>query len=187
MSSSLSCKPVDTSGRLWLVENIIDAVLLQKIQQHDWTNAPASISQPQPGWTRKKVDVQSVPLLQQLDTALRQAVSKLEEKTGLYFSYYYNDFWLDPPGWRVPLHTDSFIYSSLQIYWLGEPGTGTSFYHTKNLADLRYQFDFVPNTGYLMLNMIEHGVQPLQWHAMTVPTTQYRFSSYTRLGPYYQR
>jgi hypothetical protein len=49
------------------------------------------------------------------------------------------------------------------------------------------QFEFLPNSGYLMLNQLHcDGSQPLQWHGMltAVPAHQIRLTTYTVFGQY---
>lgn len=182
----MKLEPVDHSNRLWRITDVVSTDLLQDIQTYDWNNAPAEVTFAIPNCQRFTMSVELIPLLQKLDTQLRQAVSKISQTLGLHFSFFYTDYWLDRPGWTVPMHTDSFIACSLQLYWVGDSGTGTTFYNSNDVYDVKYQFDFTPNTGYLMLNMVEHDAQPLQWHAMLTPITSPRLSSYTRLGPYHR-
>ena len=76
----------------------------------------------------------------------------------------------------------------MQIFWVA-PGKqyATQFYKSKNANDPITQLEFVPNTGYLMLNMLnEDGSQPLNWHGMLnkVPADTFRVTSYTTFGTY---
>ena len=59
------------------------------------------------------------------------------------------------------------------------------FYHHKNLDSVRYQVEFAPNNGYIMINQPDSsGTQPLLWHAMMnpVPQNDYRVTSYTMIN-----
>ena len=183
---------VDDTNRLFQVSDIVPADLVTRLQNNDWEKESGNIFLWQPDsnyaqHARKELSIAQSPLLKELDANLRRCAQDIAQILDLDFSYYYTAYWLDPPGWKIPIHTDCYIPCSLQLYWMGEPNTGTTFLHTKSTSDVRHQFDFAANTGYLMLNMVEDGVQPLQWHGMFEPITQWRFTTYTRLGSYYPR
>lgn len=179
---------IDQDNNLFSVEDIVPASLAQALDQHDWSGLAGNPSLPQPGWQRSNIDASSHALLRELDAALIWSRYQIQQQLGLQFSYCYTDFWLDRGGFSVPVHTDSVIASSLQLYWHGPAGTGTTFLNSKNPNDVRYQMQFRPNSGYLMLNMSVDGVQPLQWHGMfqDIDRDSIRLTSYTRLGPYWR-
>jgi hypothetical protein len=172
---------------LWAVEDVVDQTLVDKLQEINWWEIPTvpfmSVQD------RKIVVLEAVPLLQKIDSQMRAQAHALAKMLDLEFDFYYNDFWLDYPGWTVPMHTDSAVFSSWQMYWAGPSTTGTTFYHDRLASAVRYQAPFKPNTGYVMLNMPKDGVQELNWHDMRVPIPEnsIRLTSYTRLGPYRAR
>lgn len=172
---------------LWAVEDVVDKHLVDQLHTIDWNTVPTmpfmSVN------NRKVVVLEAVPLLQQIDSQMRTQSKVLAKKLNLEFDFYYNDFWLDLPGWTVPMHTDSAVFSSWQMYWFGPENTGTTFYEDRLASAVKYQAPFVANTGYLMLNMPKFGVQELNWHDMRVPVpdSTLRLTSYTRLGPYRAR
>ena len=176
-------------NRLYAVQDIVTDELSSLLLTHDWSTEHGNMFLNQPGayvyTARKALDITRSKILKRLDMELRQAVKTLSKLINLEFSYYYTDFWFDPPGFEIPMHTDCFVPCSFQVYWVGESNTGTTFCNTKQQNDLRYQFDFIPNTGYLMLNLPEDNFQPLQWHGMFQPITKNRFTTYSRLGPYF--
>jgi len=181
--------PVDESNRLFYVEDVISDTLLEKIQLIKWQDqtGPLFLHQPDKDYAknaRRAIDISNSSVLKELDKQLRKQSLEIAQQLKLDFSYYYTDYWLDKPGWKIPIHTDLWIPCAWQMYWYGESNTGTTFLWTKSKDDLRHQFEFKPNTGYLMLNLPQDNYQPLQWHGMFKPITQFRFTSYTRLGPY---
>ena len=180
---------VDESMQLYAVEDVITNDLLTALATVNWQNQDGGVFLNQPDadyiqTARRAIDISNNAILKELDRQLRIQQYNLAKQLDLEFSYYYTDYWLDPPGWKVPIHTDLFIPCAWQMYWAGESNTGTTFLWTKDKNDVRYQFEFRPNTGYLVLNMPTNNFQPLHWHGMFEPITQWRFSSYTRLGPY---
>jgi hypothetical protein len=183
---------VDDSNRLYFVENVVSDDLVGKLQDVNWQEQDGDyfLHQPDKDYiktARKAINIDHSPTLKELDRQLRSQSKTIADLLQLDFSYYYTDFWLDKPGWKIPVHTDLWIPCAWQMYWYGEPNTGTTFLWTQSKSDIRHQFDFRPNTGYLMLNMPEEHYQPLQWHGMFEPITQWRFTSYTRLGPYFSK
>lgn len=178
---------VDSDNNLFVLHDVVDPALVEKLQQHDWLHMTGVGNLPQEHWPRLNLFWRQDALLRELDTQLRWARYDIEQHLGLYFAYCYTDYWLDRGGFEVPIHTDSIIASSMQLYWMGPQGSGTTFLHSKNAQDVRYQVEFRANTGYLMLNMPQRGVQPLQWHGMFQPLDAdvLRLSSYTRLGSYW--
>lgn len=178
----------DHSNNLFVIEDVVPRDLEQALDQHDWSALTGTPSLPQPDWHRENLSPGDHVLLLELDSALRWARYEIERQLDLEFSYCYTDFWLDRGGFSVPVHTDSIIASSLQLYWHGPAHTGTTFLNSKDPQDVRYQMQFRPNSGYLMLNMSVNDIQPLQWHGMfqDLERDSIRLTSYTRLGPYWR-
>lgn len=180
-------RAVDNNQDLYILDEIVDPALIDELHRIDWQLIPGVGNLPQQDWPRLNLRWRHQPLLQELDAQLRWFRYELERQLGLFFSYCYTDYWLDRGGLSVPVHTDSIIASSMQLYWMGPAESGTTFLNSKNPNDIRYQCEFRPNSGYLMLNMPRDGVQHLQWHCMSAKLSEHclRFSSYTRLGAYW--
>ena len=178
---------VDSSQNLFIIDEVVDTSLIRDLNNVDWQQISGVSNLPQQSWPRLNLTWHDQPVIRELDKQLRWARYRLERELGLYFSYCYSDYWLDQGDISVPVHTDSIIASSMQLYWLGAAESGTTFLNSKDPQDVRYQCEFRPNSGYLMLNMPCNGIQPLQWHCMLteMPKDQLRFSSYTRLGAYW--
>jgi hypothetical protein len=178
---------VDSVRDLFVIEEVVEPSLIKHLNNIDWYQMAGIDNLPQSDWPRLNLFWHHQPVLKELDTQLRWARYEIERQLGLYFSYCYTDYWLDQGDLSVPVHTDSIIASSMQLYWIGPADSGTTFLNTKDPKDVRYQCKFRPNSGYLMLNMPRDGMQPLLWHCMLtkMPKDQLRFSSYTRLGSYW--
>jgi hypothetical protein len=181
---------VDSAGRLYWVRDIVSAELVQQILSVDWLKLPNDITGPQQAnWLRRAINQQAHPVQQQLTTEIQQAITVIERYCGVEFDFIGEPtFWVDYPGFQVTRHTDGELPSAMQLFWIA-PSTeyGTVFYNTPHRSDVLKQFDFQPNSGYLMLNQPNSdGSQPLLWHGMhrDVPTGGYRMTTYSVLGAY---
>jgi hypothetical protein len=177
----------DSHNTLFVVDDVVDQALVRQLQEQDWSKLSGVPSLPHPNWNRTSLSWEQTPLLRELDIQIRSAKREIESALGLEFTYYYNDFWLDRGGFSVPIHTDSDLHSSLQLYWVGPLSTGTTFLWSRDPKDIRYQMQFRPNSGYLMLNQPVDGTQFLQWHGMfeTLSPDTLRLTSYARFGSYW--
>lgn len=184
--------PIDEAKRLWAIRDIFPEDLVAELLALDWTNLPWHDSEGQEMWLRRSVITGFEPAIIRANQIIAQLHTQIEKECGVDFMYSTNQgstvWWYDEPGFDVPLHTDGELPATMQIFWVA-PSTkfGTCFYNTKRVADLKKEFDFVPNTGYIMLNgKNEDGSQPLQWHGMLnkVPPGTFRLTSYTTFGPY---
>lgn len=171
---------------LFALEGLIDSSLLDELHKVNWWKVPTKPLMS--AQLRKIVILEAVPVLQKIDKQLREQSKVLAEKINLEFDFFYNDFWLDFPGWDVPMHTDIRMNSSLQLYLLGPENTGTTFYTDKSGDKVLYQAKFQPNNGYLLLKP-PHAEDNLIWHDMknTLPEDAIRLTSYVRLGAYHAR
>jgi len=177
---------VDDNGRLFRVEELLPTELMGQILDLDWNSLPWQREDQQEMWARKSVSKESVPVLREACQYIAGLHHWLEERFQIQFEYGTNfgntNWWIDQPGFTTPMHTDGELPLSLQMYYVGNQNLGTSFYTYNNEGALIKKFDFLPNTGYLMLNgKNPDGSQPLHWHAMLtpVPANTIRVSSYT--------
>lgn len=152
----------------------------------DWLNLPWAPQLGQESWPRRRLT--ETPELLAINHYIADHVNDYGSAVGVEFDYADTYWWLDEPGFTVPIHTDGHLPSSMQLFW-HMPGTdfGTVFYRSKNPADVDHAFAGTANTGYLMLNKLNSdGSQPLQWHGMLnpVPDNSFRVCSYTIFGDY---
>jgi len=182
---------IDDHGRLYAVENLYPEELFQQLLSLDWNNLPYGAENGQETWARRSLKKYEIAVLKQASDYVATLVPELAERFGLNFEWDTNagntNWWLDEPGFWVPMHTDGELPMSMQIFIAGPADLGTAFYKHNSERYLLRQFEFVPNTGYLMLNhKNEDGSQPLLWHAMLtkVPADVLRVTSYTVFPKY---
>lgn len=181
-------EPID--NRLYKVSNVLPDELVTKILEIAWEEFSYETDERMPH--RKTIFAHGEPgILTQAETIFHNLYKQIEETCKIQFSrdiYFNTIWWYNQPGFKVGTHTDGHLPSSLQLFW-SAPGEqyGTKFYNSKCETDIKYDFPFIPNTGYLMLNCPNpDGSQPLQWHGMPhyVPEGSHRLTSYTQFGTY---
>lgn len=180
--------PLDSTNRLFVVEDLLPSALVEHLSTICWLDLPCSKQPGQESWSRRLITADNNAVLGTINLYVQNLLVQLSEQTGVTFTGCSTSWWVDEPGFTVPLHTDGELPSSMQMFWVA-PGTefGTTFYNYKNTNDIKHQFEFKPNTGYIMLNMPNlDGSQPLQWHGMLnpVPNNTVRVTSYTTFGRY---
>lgn len=178
-------QPIDEDGRLWSVEDLLPSEELADILSTPWHDLAWSPSGGQESWPRRQVNWND-PTAQRLGQYINAQLPAINHALGTEFQLSGGHFWIDQPGFCVPLHTDGHVPNAMQLYWT-VPGAdwGTGFYSYKSTNSLLYQYQSRPNTGYIMLNhLAADGSQPLLWHAMLnpVPLGTIRVTSYWRFG-----
>lgn len=168
-------------GRLWQVRDLLPAEQVQEIITTDWVSLPWATSPQQQHWRRREI-LWNDPHAQQFSRYIACQLNTINQAIGTEFEQCSGQFWVDQPGFSVPLHTDGHLPNSMQLYWSAPTADyGTGFYHYRRTDSLLYQFASEPNSGYIMLNHANSdGSQPLLWHGMLnpVPEGHIRVSSY---------
>lgn len=181
---------VDETQRLFLVEDIFEKSVVDKILNLDWPNLEWKRGNAQEKWPRRQIDCTVDPVLQHAVNNIWDLVEEMGNLCNVKFNNPHPPtwWWYDEPGFDVNIHTDGHLPSTMQLFWVApDESYATTFYKSKNKNDAFTNFKFIPNTGYIMLNMPnKDGSQPLQWHGMlnTVPKNAFRVTSYTTFGPY---
>jgi hypothetical protein len=174
---------IDQDNNLFLIKNVLSTELVQKVLSTDWLNMPYQKSDP--ASFRRQIDSTEILWIDQWNAELIQVCVLASQQTGQKLGEYTGTgFWLDEAGFDFACHTDGELPGSIHLYWIGNKNLGTRFYHHKNRKSLRKQFDFEPNSGYILKNQIDDSsYRLLQWHDMptTVPAGTYRLTSYTWL------
>jgi hypothetical protein len=172
---------VDDRNHLWQVKDLVTNDQLQDIISLDWTGIDKL---PSPGqeFLKRKIGNPRNNDVQRVSFYITNNLYKINQALGTNFQGCNGNFWVDSPGFTIDMHTDGHLCNVMQLYWI-VPGTeyGTGFYFYKNKNYLLYQFQSIPNTGYIMLNHLDpDGSQPLHWHGMfnPVPDNCFRLSSY---------
>lgn len=175
---------IDTRQDLYLIENILPDSLLQDIAQEPVENYEWELQEGQESWKRRKLILPASSNLNLVDKYLNEIRHTIASKIGVVWHEYdcWSSFWLDFPGFTTDVHLDGFLPSAMQLY-LGQNiiDIGTVFYYNNVVPlQIRYKFEYKPNTGYLMLN------NDRQWHGMLkpVPKDTFRLSSYTYFGTF---
>ena len=175
--------PVDAENNLFRVEHAVSAKLAELVMATDWVALPWQPQQGQENWARRRVTDTAIPWIDQWHRELNDKWSTIEQQVGRKLHPYSGTaWWLDEPGFTCDMHTDGEMPGSMQLTWVGNANLGTTFYHYKDSKHLRYQFPFMANNGYIMINNANsQGSRQLQWHAMLnpVPANSYRLTSYS--------
>ena len=186
----MNITPINNSNRLFQLTNILPTVLSDAVLGLEWPKMHWERGNLQEKWNRRHIQSDQHSILQQVSEYIWQHLDIIEQACNVAFIGRYPStvWWYDEPGFDVSLHTDGHLPATMQIFWVA-PGKqfATQFYNSKNNNDSTTNLEFIANTGYLMLNMLNSdGSQPLQWHGMLnkVPADTFRVSSYTTFGPY---
>jgi hypothetical protein len=181
---------IDSSNRIFQVNNLFPQDLVDSVLNLDWPNISWHRPAQQETWNRRNINTNQTTALEKVSEFIWQQIETIEDKCNVKFvgRYPTTTWWYDEPGFDVNIHTDGHLPATMQIFWIA-PGKqfATQFYKSKNPGDFITNLEFVPNTGYIMLNMPNaDGSQPLQWHGMLekVPENAFRVSSYTTFGAY---
>jgi len=167
---------IDAKHDLFLVENLFPDDLLAKLSSVSLLDLPYKKETWQEEYSRRRL--QSNIVFLELENFIKSNLQYINDYTGMQATTCATGFWLDEPGFTMNSHVDnSNVYASMQIYLLGINSPGTRF--NNKTGSKRYCFNFIPNTGYLMIN------NPDQYHevAGTVPDFTYRLCSYTWFFP----
>ena len=165
--------PVDFRNNLFRVERIIPSNIENEILKIDWLSEPWSRQEAQETWARRKINRNYS--IDMLHNWIISNIKNFSTVTKLDLKFASTAMWLDEEDFKVTPHPDTDkIHVALQIFWSYNcVNLGTKFYH--NATTIRYDFPYIINTGYLMIN------NPRQIHGMMnpVPKGTYRLSSYT--------
>ena len=179
--------PTDHYNNLFAINDIVSNDLVKQVLTTDWLALPFVQQQGQETWPRRLIQEETLPWIEQWRAEMVALWPMLIEQLGVELQPYFGTaFWIDEPGFICPIHTDGEMPGSLHLNWVGESQLGTTFYHSKNPKDKRFQTTFSPNSGYCMLNQLDQNqYRFLQWHGMLepVPLNTYRLTSYTWLIP----
>jgi len=180
--------PIDSTGRLFQVENILPAELTQEILEQEWDSCPWTTLWAQENKPRRLIDNTALTL--RTSEYIWTVLDTIEKFCNVRFHNRYPStvWYYDTPGYDIEIHTDGTLPATMQLYWITPADSyGTVFYNSKQYTDVHKAFKSVPNTGYIMFNLPDkNGHQPSLWHAMTntVPPGKCRLTSYTLFGPY---
>jgi len=163
--------PIDANKDLYSIKDIIPQTLLQEIDSIDISN----LNYDKWDWydhSRKKIDVASGSLFNRLQKHMLDSKNKMSDLLEFEVKHIDSTFWLDQSGFTFPVHTDNpGVNVAMQIYLNDCDNAGTTFYQISENdireqndaqhwhyvgenppTNVRHTFDFIKNTGYLMVN-----------------------------------
>jgi hypothetical protein len=178
---------IDSTRRIFQIENILPLDLVEKINQVEWDLVAWTRQPYQESWPRRLLDP-THKVIAEVNEYISNNIVTIGDACGVDLKYASTGWWFDEPGFTVSIHTDGHLPASMQLFWvMPTEDHATIFYNSKNSTDVRFAPKSIPNTGYIMLNMPnEDGSQPLHWHGMLnpVPAGTIRLCSYTTFGTY---
>ena len=179
---------IDEKADLFLIEDVLPQDLINEIDKEDFLSYNWEEQRMQSTWNRRRLlpDVSSP--LTKIDNHYNLLLNQIEDSLNISFEHRHcwSSFWLDYEGFDCSIHEDGAERGytpklAMQIYLTeSADNLGTTFYYDENGKNVRYQFKYKKNSGYLQLN------RPGQWHGMLqkVPPGHRRLSSYTYFGQF---
>ena len=186
--------PIDDQNNLFAVENVYSAELIAEIQTLDLMLYPNKNAGEQDK-RRRNLVFGSRDILHQLNVETTANLEKISEAIGILIGGNDAHVWLDHDQFKMGIHLDNpGVDVVMQVYLIPNISTiGTKFYYNlgasgndnldrhmrwnPDLNNLRHDFPYIVNTGYIMINA------PEQFHGIpySVPKDTLRCSSYTYL------
>lgn len=146
----------------------------------DWLNEPFDLNSPGAVSYRRNLSPKH-KCIKQLDECMLKHIPEINRITNSNFASGGSGWWLCEPGYRSYIHHDGELHNNMLIYWHApDRSYGTTFYNSLNDDDIFHQFEFVPGTGYFMLNHVDaDGNRPVQYHGThkEVPENAWRLVS----------
>ena len=178
--------PIDKQNNLYRIENAVDPNLIENFNNEDVSLYPVEESPGHQRWPRKKI----IPYEGSTLSEIKRQLTKNAKCDDVVF-------WLDSEGFTMGPHIDNKnVKVAMQIY-IGNANSdlGTVFYHVDNSdvimitkpdgsrdwflkrtteLETRYNFKYIPNTGYYCVNgkLQAHGLEK------TVGPNDFRVSAY---------
>jgi hypothetical protein len=176
---------VDQDRNLFHVTDLMPELLVEQILQTPWLSLDYTLEEGNRE-LRKRINNNQLSWINGWHESIKSQWDHIAEQTGCeHLKYLDTGFWIDMAAYTCPLHTDGELPGAMQLYWVGSsPDIGTTWYQYKDPDRIRHAFEFVTNTGYIMINTPDSlGYRKLQWHGMLspVPDNSFRVSSYSWL------
>ena len=182
----INITPVDKQCNLFFVENVYSEDLVAEIQALDLMSYPYKKVLLQDHISRRNLQFIEGDVLSRLNHETEDNLLRISQSIGISVGNSGTHVWLDHDQFSMHIHEDnSDVDVVMQVYLLpNDIDLGTKFYHgmidkrgNRYAGNLRYDFPYVVNTGYIMINASG------QFHGIprTLPTGTVRCSSYTYL------
>lgn len=158
---------VDNLNNLFLVEELFPINLLEDFWKLDLDLLKYQPVLVEGRHTRRNI-IEKNSTISKLYSHARKEISKFYKVSG-------HTLWVDIENYSMDKHLDNInhVEVGMQIYLNNlDQNYGTCFYNSD--GSVRYQFPYIANTGYLMINSLD------QWHAATctVAKNSFRASCY---------
>lgn len=169
--------PIDSKKNLFYVENAFPENFIESINSVDLNSYQYTKIHLQEDKPRKRLNLKDNDIFSAMNFYIKDNIGIISEIIKKEIQSADTAVWYDSPGYNIGIHEDnSAVKIAMQIY-LNKTyeNLGTTFFNHNNFGHKRYIFDFIPNTGYIMINDKD------QWHGMTevVPKDTYRLSTYS--------
>lgn len=168
---------IDDKPNLFSVKDVYSDELIRAIQQVDFMNYQYLRVDLQEFYPRRNIQYSNSDILAQLNKEIVKNLEQISNAIDIPLQDSGTKIWIDNEGFNMNVHVDNTVVDiALQTYLLpAQINLGTKFYHDAEGQNLRYDFPYIVNTGYIMIN------SPDQWHGIpnTVPAEAFRCSSYT--------
>ena len=171
---------IDAKKDLFLISNLVTEELMDKLSEEVLEDIPFTKQEYQEDWKRRKLVVAPGSVFEEIQQHINSQKELLSKVIGRTINNIGTFFWLDLPGFDVPLHFDNpKVMAVMQVYLKDCDGMGTVFYNPQdneieirddaqrvhyisknNPLSLRHALDCTKNTGYIMINNEKqlHGV-----------------------------
>jgi hypothetical protein len=169
----MNIEAVDKHQNLYLITDIFSQTLLDDFWKLDLNSLRYQSVLVEGKYSRRNII--------EKNSTIAKLYSEGVSEISKYYKVVANSLWIDTAGYSMAPHLDNInhVKIGMQIYLSKLDNTqGTCFYNAD--GSLRYQFQYVPNTGYLMIN------SPDQWHGSvcSISPNSFRASCYFWLREY---
>jgi len=185
---------IDSRKDYFRVKDVLSNETMDKLSEVELEDISWKKQEWQEDWERRKLDIVSGSILEQISKEIDSHKETIGKAVGKNIKHIDVAFWLDMPGFTVPLHIDNpGVDIALQLYLKDCDNAGTRFYTpkdeeieirddeqhwwyfgSKENAPLRHAFNCVKNTGYLQFN----GPKQLHGVPITLGKNDLRLSAY---------
>ena len=167
----MNLTPIDSKNDLYLIKNIIPKHFLKQIDEIE----VSALDYDKWDWfdhSRKKVNVSAGSVFDNVQQYLHAKKDELSSFLDFKINNIDSTFWIDQSGFTFPVHIDNpGVNVAMQIYLNNCSDADTTFYQIsendietrddnqhwhyvgkKPPSKVRHTFDFIQDTGYLMVN-----------------------------------
>ena len=176
----MNIHPVDSEKNLFSITDVYSKELIDKIQKLDLLSYPHKPVEWQEHAPRRLIMFDDDDILAQLNKENTANMSSIADAIGVPLYKIITNLWLDHSQFNMGIHLDNpGVDIAMQVYLLpNDISLGTKFYYSDDESQLRHNFPYAVNSGYIMIN------GPKQYHGIpvSVPANTLRCSTYSYLN-----